>query len=75
MSRKDGHSVEKSEEATFEQSIARLEEIVEQLDGGELALDQSLRLFEEGIKLTRDCSRLLSEAQGTFQSGGRYVIL
>ena len=53
-------------ELTFEEAYKKLEEIVEQLETGELTLDQSLALFEEGIALVRHCRRLLDVAE----SGG-----
>lgn len=49
---------------SFEQAFNRLEEIVRLLEKGDLALDDSLRLFEEGIELARVCSAKLDEAQG-----------
>jgi exodeoxyribonuclease VII small subunit len=53
---------------TFEKAVDRLEEIVRLLDAGELSLDDSLRLFEEGIKLSRECSGKLSDAQGKLET-------
>lgn len=50
-------------EKKFEAAIARLEDIVETLEGGELPLEQSLKLFEEGVKLARICSARLDEAE------------
>jgi exodeoxyribonuclease VII small subunit len=50
-------------EKKFEASLARLEEIVTELEGGELPLEQSLKLFEEGIKLVRICNARLEEAE------------
>ena len=47
----------------FEKGLARLEEIVEQLEGSDLSLDQSLKVFQEGIELFRHCSQKLNEAQ------------
>lgn len=47
----------------FETSLARLEEIVKQLEGGDLPLEKSLKLFEEGVKLARICTRRLEEAE------------
>lgn len=47
----------------FEESLKKLEEIVGQLEQGDLSLDESLRLFEDGIKLSRLCSRQLEEAE------------
>jgi exodeoxyribonuclease VII small subunit len=49
--------------ATFEAAIARLTEIVEQLEQGDLALEDSLRLFEEGVKLSRVSQERLDRAQ------------
>jgi exodeoxyribonuclease VII small subunit len=50
-------------EKKFEASLARLEEIVKQLETGDLPLEQSLKLFEEGIKLSRLCHKRLEEAE------------
>jgi len=50
-------------EKKFETSLTRLEEIVNELEGGELPLEQSLKLFEEGIKLVRICNVRLEEAE------------
>lgn len=49
--------------ASFEQSLKRLEEIVDKLEGEELALDESLKLFEEGVKLAETCSNRLDDAE------------
>jgi exodeoxyribonuclease VII small subunit len=48
---------------TFETALKRLEEIVQALEKGELALDESLRLYEEGIELSRLCHAKLEEAE------------
>ncbi len=50
-------------EKKFEAALARLEEIVRELEQGDLPLEQSLKLFEEGIKLARLCSKRLEEAE------------
>jgi exodeoxyribonuclease VII small subunit len=50
-------------EPTFEGSLKRLEEIVAQLEGDKLALEQSLEIFEEGVKLVRFCAGRLDEAE------------
>lgn len=55
-------------ETTFEEQIGRLEEIVRTLDEGDLPLEQSLKLFEEGVVLARRCSARLTEAQGKLES-------
>jgi len=49
--------------ASFEESIARLTQIVERLEKGELTLEESLQLFEEGIKLSRLSQERLDRAQ------------
>jgi exodeoxyribonuclease VII small subunit len=51
------------QEPTFEASLKRLEEIVAQLEGDGLALEQSLEIFEEGVKLVRFCAGRLDEAE------------
>lgn len=48
---------------TFEESMKRLEEIVQQLEGGDMPLEESLSVFEEGMKLAAFCSRKLEEAE------------
>ena len=50
-------------EKKFEAALARLEEIVEELEKGDLPLEKSLKLFEEGIKLSRVCNKRLEEAE------------
>ena len=48
---------------TFEQALSRLEIIVKQLESGEIALEDSIKLFEEGVKLSAVCSSLLKDAK------------
>ena len=48
---------------TFEENIARLEEIVAALEKGDAKLADSLKLFEEGTKLVRDCGAMLDKAE------------
>ncbi len=48
---------------TFEESIAELEEIVSRLEGGDVTLDESLTLFEQGIKLSKSCQKMLDSAE------------
>ncbi len=50
-------------EWTFEKAMARLEQIVGALEGGKCSLDDSLKLFEEGTRLTAYCNKLLKEAE------------
>ena len=51
------------ENITFEAAVKRLEEIVRRLESGEAQLDESLALFEEGVKLTTFCTNKISEAE------------
>lgn len=48
---------------SFEQAMSRLEEIVVRLERGECDLDESLKLFEEGAKLSRACNEMLDKAE------------
>lgn len=62
----------------FEDAMKRLEEIVEDLEGGELPLENSLKVFEEGMKLLTFCSDKLDEVEKRVdllvkESDGRYV--
>lgn len=47
----------------FEDALARLETIVKELEKGELPLEVAVKLFEEGIKISRFCSKKLGEAE------------
>ena len=48
----------------FEECIQRLEKIVDQLEKGEIPLEQALKLFEEGIELSGNCRKELDDAEG-----------
>ena len=48
---------------TFEHSMIRLEQIVRAMERGDVALEESLKLFQEGTELVRSCQKLLDEAQ------------
>ena len=47
----------------FEEALARLETIVAELERGELPLEDSMRIFEEGIKLSKTCLKMLEDAE------------
>ena len=47
----------------FEESLARLETLVERMESGDLSLEESLKTFEDGIKLTRECQKALESAE------------
>ncbi len=52
-----------SQNKTFEESMQRLEQIVRAMERGDVALEESLKLFQEGTELIRSCNKLLDEAQ------------
>ena len=53
--------------AGFEEQLTALEVVVERLERGELTLDESVRLFEEGVKLSEACKKELEAAEGKIQ--------
>jgi|WetSurMetagenome_2_1015567.scaffolds.fasta_scaffold323763_2 exodeoxyribonuclease VII small subunit len=67
-------------EVTFEHSMHRLEEIVDRLERGEVSLDESLKLFEEGMEISRSCLNKLSAAETRLKSlskdmNGKFTII
>jgi len=54
-------------EIKFEKAMTRLEGIVEELERGDLNIDKSLEIFEEGIKMSRVCSKKLNEAEAKIE--------
>ena len=52
---------------SFEESLKKLENIVDQLEKGDLALEDSLKLFEEGVSLSATCKTELETAEGKVQ--------
>jgi len=60
-------SAPKNNKPTYEEAYNRLEEIVRKLESGEAGLDESLSLFEEGIKLSRICNERLNEAEARIE--------
>lgn len=51
----------------FEKKLKELENIVAKMEGGDLSLDESLKLFEKGVKASRDCQKNLDEAEEKVQ--------
>ncbi len=51
------------ENKTFEENLQRLEQIVRAMERGDVALEESLKLFQEGTELVRTCGKLLDEAE------------
>lgn len=52
-----------AENINFEEALAELETLVAQMEGGDLSLDESLKAFERGVRLTRQCQQVLSAAE------------
>ncbi len=59
--------MKKTDEPTFEQALLQLEQVVQKLEKGELPLEESLRLYEDGIHLSRLCHGKLEEAEGKIE--------
>ena len=55
------------QQTTFEQALSELEQVVQKLEKGELPLEESLRLYEDGIRLSRLCHTKLEEAEGRIE--------
>jgi exodeoxyribonuclease VII small subunit len=55
---------EPAKKPDFELSLSRLEEIVGKLESANLSLDDAMKLFEEGVQLSRDCQKYLEQAEG-----------
>lgn len=53
----------KQNEINFEQSLQELESLVEKMEAGNLSLEESLKYFERGVALTRNCQKALAEAE------------
>ncbi len=49
--------------ATFEENITRLEQIIDSLEKGEAPLDECLSLFEDGVKISKECMTMLDRAE------------
>ena len=60
--------MKKTDEPTFEQALQQLEQVVQKLEKGELPLEESLRLYEDGIRLSRLCHGKLEEAEGRIET-------
>lgn len=56
-----------SEELKFEKALERLEKIVEELEAGNIPLEEALKKYEEGVRLSRACSEKLTQAEKKIQ--------
>lgn len=75
---KSEHKPEGAKKQAFEQSLARLEEIVRKMESANLPLDEAMKLFEEGMQLSRDCQKQLEQAEARVEillkkAGGEMV--
>jgi len=61
----------KKKEETFEDSLHRLEEIVQRLEQGDVPLEQAMQLYEEGVTLSKTCAEKLKAAELTLKKLGR----
>ncbi len=57
----------KGKKIDFEASLGQLEKLVAQMEEGDLTLEQSLKAFEDGVKLTRECQQALADAEQKVQ--------
>lgn len=57
----------KNSKFNFEEALANLENLVEAMEAGDLSLEESLKAFEQGIKLTRECQQALEQAEQKVQ--------
>ena len=51
------------EEINFEEAMKKLEQITAELEKGDLSLDESVKKFEEGIKLSKECNKILEDSE------------
>lgn len=57
----------KKQPADFDQTLAELETLVTQMEQGDLSLEDAMRTFEQGIRLTRECQSMLDQAEQKIQ--------
>lgn len=64
MNTTPGKKTDSTKKPDFEKSLARLEEIVRRLENANLTLEDAMKLFEEGVELSRACQKQLEESEG-----------
>jgi exodeoxyribonuclease VII small subunit len=67
MSQPAKNNSEKEARVDFEKSMARLEQVVKKLESPDLSLDEAMKLFEEGVTLSRECQKQLEEAEARIE--------
>lgn len=63
MPKKKSATTPKDKKVTFEDALQQLEEVVKKLETGDASLDQALKLYEDGVSLSRQCQDQLSQAE------------
>ena len=63
MTEKKKTATSKEDDVNFEAAMIELEQLVRQMENGDLSLDESLKAFERGVLLTRQCQKSLAEAE------------
>ena len=63
MTEKKKTTASKEDDLNFEAAMLELEQLVRQMENGDLSLDESLKAFERGVLLTRQCQKSLAEAE------------
>ena len=58
---------EQNQSFAFEKSLSELESLVQKMESGDLSLEQALKAFGQGVKLTRECQQALAQAEQTVQ--------
>ncbi len=74
-----GTNMSEQSPPSFESQLARLEQLVKQLESGDVSLEQSMKVFEEGVQLTREAQELLSKLEQKIliladQDGGEVAV-
>jgi exodeoxyribonuclease VII small subunit len=67
MSQSAKNNPEKESKLDFEKSMARLDQVVKRLESPDLSLDEAMKLFEEGVTLSRECQKQLEEAEARIE--------
>ncbi len=61
----------RADESSFDESLRRLEQIVEKMEQGDIPLEESMKLYEEGIALSKACAEKLQQAEMTIKRLGK----
>lgn len=67
MNPSTGKKTDTPKKPDFEKSLSRLEEVVQKLENANLTLDDAMKLFEEGVQLSRECQKQLTDAESRIE--------